>query len=315
MYENFNTACSLFYNFNISEEEVILKLLNKSITYKGGILFASNGSQTIKIGNSEKGRHLVCSYNYLKSDKIFGNRTVGEKFLLVDCHFRFATIIFLFILFLPINTFAETVILTWDPNDEPDLAGYSVYGSIESPGPPYSYIDSFSLNEIDPNNPQFKITDLEKNLSYYFVVTAYDTNDNESEPSIPVCVKNGQVCLPRILGPDIKANGSDGPIVVSRTTPIYITVSLDPGDNVGQYTDLWVVAATPYGLFSYINTIGWRLGIGRFGAISLFDLPSTEILNKRLPIGNYTFYFAVDDNADGLLDATWMDSVEVEVQP
>jgi hypothetical protein len=34
----------------------------------------------------------------------------------------------------------------------------------------------------------------------------------------------------------------------------------------------------------------------------------------NLPAGQYTFYFAVDGNADGKPDATWMDSVDVTVE-
>jgi hypothetical protein len=34
----------------------------------------------------------------------------------------------------------------------------------------------------------------------------------------------------------------------------------------------------------------------------------------NLPAGQYTFYFAVDGNADGKRDATWMDSVDVKVE-
>ena len=33
-----------------------------------------------------------------------------------------------------------------------------------------------------------------------------------------------------------------------------------------------------------------------------------------LPAGDYTFYFAVDGNADGAADVTWLDSVEVKVE-
>ena len=39
-----------------------------------------------------------------------------------------------------------------------------------------------------------------------------------------------------------------------------------------------------------------------------------EVLNMKLSCGSYTFYFAVDDDADGMLDATWLDSVEVHIQ-
>ena len=34
----------------------------------------------------------------------------------------------------------------------------------------------------------------------------------------------------------------------------------------------------------------------------------------HLPVGDYIFYFAVDDNADAIPDATWFDSAEVHVQ-
>lgn len=33
-----------------------------------------------------------------------------------------------------------------------------------------------------------------------------------------------------------------------------------------------------------------------------------------LPVGGYTFYFAVDDYADEVPYATWLDSVEVNVK-
>ena len=114
--------------------------------------------------------------------------------------------------------------------------------------------------------------------------------------------------------PDIKANGSDGPLTVSPSTPVSITGSLDPGDQAGQNADWWVYADTPFGQYSYVHPSGWQPGLIRTIAAPLFALPSTEILNRTLPAGDYVIYFAVDDNADGILDETWYDSVEVTVQ-
>jgi len=34
----------------------------------------------------------------------------------------------------------------------------------------------------------------------------------------------------------------------------------------------------------------------------------------NLPAGAYTFYFAVDENADEIVDETWVDSVDVRVE-
>jgi len=45
---------------------------------------------------------------------------------------------------------------------------------------------------------------------------------------------------------DIKANGQDGPIVVTPGDQISIEVSLDPGDKVGQNADWWIAATTPF---------------------------------------------------------------------
>ena len=84
------------------------------------------------------------------------------------------------------------VTLAWDPNDEPDLAGYNVYVNQVGPGPPYYRLDTVSLDEIEPDNPMYTATGL-KNESYYcFVLTAYDSEGFESGFSNEVCVLNGQ---------------------------------------------------------------------------------------------------------------------------
>ena len=114
---------------------------------------------------------------------------------------------------------------------------------------------------------------------------------------------------------DIKANGQNGPIIVSSSTLVSITISLRPGNQAGQNADWWIAADTPFGWYSYVYPTGWMTGINLCIRTPLFDLsPSFEVLNTTLPIGQYLFYFAVDDNADGLLDATWLDSVKVNVQ-
>jgi hypothetical protein len=45
----------------------------------------------------------------------------------------------------------------------------------------------------------------------------------------------------------------------------------------------------------------------------LFDLTSFEVLDMALPVGDYTFYFAVDP-PDGIPTAELLDSVEVQVE-
>ena len=81
------------------------------------------------------------------------------------------------------------VTLRWDANTEAHLAGYKIYYSIGSPGPPFNgtglaegdspiLIPLKGLN--NPENPEFRIHGLNKTETYFFVITAYNTRDKES---------------------------------------------------------------------------------------------------------------------------------------
>ncbi|MBW1719318.1 MAG: hypothetical protein JRJ43_07105 [Deltaproteobacteria bacterium] len=113
---------------------------------------------------------------------------------------------------------------------------------------------------------------------------------------------------------DIKANGQDGPLIVSQDTPVSITVSLHPGSYDGPDVDWWIAAYVGSNWYSFIFPTGWAPGINLCGQAPLFDLPLFEILNIPLPQGDYAIYFAVDDDADSIPDGTWLDAVEVQVQ-
>ncbi len=119
---------------------------------------------------------------------------------------------------------------------------------------------------------------------------------------------------------DIKANGSDSPVVVSPDTPVSVSVDLNPGEYEGQTSELWIAANTPFAppfdWYTYVYPTGWQPGIHPCAQTPLFDLSSPlEVLNMPLPLGYYIFYFAVDD-LDGMASGPWLglDSVEVEVR-
>jgi parallel beta-helix repeat protein len=119
--------------------------------------------------------------------------------------------------------------------------------------------------------------------------------------------------------PDIKANGQDGPVTVNAGDSVSVSVSLDPGVWSDQNADWWVAAYTPFdsplNWYTYVYPEGWRPGIQVGVQRRLFELtPSFNVLNTVLPVGNYIFYFAVDGNMDGEVDATWLDFVEVNVE-
>jgi parallel beta-helix repeat protein len=119
--------------------------------------------------------------------------------------------------------------------------------------------------------------------------------------------------------PNIKANQEGGRLEVSGGTPVAITVSLDPGDQVHKDADWWIVARTPFAAplnwYSYVYPEGWRPGIYPCLQTPLFQVPpSFEVLDMILSTGDYIFYFAVDGNMDGEPDSTWQDTVEVKVE-
>jgi fibronectin type 3 domain-containing protein len=67
--------------------------------------------------------------------------------------------------------------LSWNANTEPDLAGYNVYRS-GTAGGPYTKINPTLLTQNS-----YQDTGLTNGTTYYYVVTAVDTSDNESEYS------------------------------------------------------------------------------------------------------------------------------------
>lgn len=72
-----------------------------------------------------------------------------------------------------------TINLTWDPNSEPDLAGYRVYESLTAGGP-YSIlkdvgnVTTFTIKKTVPDGTA---------TTLYYVVTAYDQSGLESDYS------------------------------------------------------------------------------------------------------------------------------------
>lgn len=85
---------------------------------------------------------------------------------------------------------AEEVILSWEASTAPDLQGYAVYQTKGPSGSPYELIDLLPLEDlVDSNHPEVIISDLENFTKYYFVVTAFDTEGNESCFSNEVCVE------------------------------------------------------------------------------------------------------------------------------
>ena len=140
--------------------------------------------------------------------------------------------------------------------------------------------------------------------------TPYQTNANDDEEAPPPPPGAEP-------SPDIKVNGEDGPITLNAGDSASVSITLDPGAWSGRNADWWVAAYTPFSLswYTYVYPGGWKPGIQVCVQRPLFEIKSPfNILNMVLPNGYYVFYLAVDGNMDGVPDATWMDSVAVNVR-
>jgi len=73
----------------------------------------------------------------------------------------------------------RAVYLYWEPNSEPDLAGYRVYRN----NAPSGYFKLIA----DVKEPYYVDRDVQNGVTYYYAVSAYDRNGNESELSEEDC--------------------------------------------------------------------------------------------------------------------------------
>ena len=76
-------------------------------------------------------------------------------------------------LIFPASALADHLDLAWDPNSEPDLAGYIVYYGTS----PQNYTDWVDVGSATST----RITGLSEDTEYFLSLTAYDVFGNESD--------------------------------------------------------------------------------------------------------------------------------------
>ena len=73
--------------------------------------------------------------------------------------------------------------LSWDANSESTLAGYKIYYGVQSGN--FTTVVDVGLTAT-PTTPQYLVTVPVVGTTYYFAITAYDTNGQESATSSEV---------------------------------------------------------------------------------------------------------------------------------
>ena len=96
---------------------------------------------------------------------------------------------------------SESIGLSWAPNSESDLAGYKLYRG-SSTGQ-YNWVKDAGLSTI------IQVDSLTPNQTYYFTVTAYNTQNLESEPSNVVQVTPTPDSTPPVAQPQSLVTAED----------------------------------------------------------------------------------------------------------
>lgn len=120
--------------------------------------------------------------------------------------------------------------------------------------------------------------------------------------------------------PDVQVNGDDGPLWLTTSDDITVTISLDPGAFDGEQADWWVHATKHTKVWWAEYRKGqkpkWTKSVTpiRFAGAGLRTVSDYTVLGPRtLPSGTWLFSFSVDDNKDNVCDQSFVDFVEVHV--
>ena len=156
---------------------------------------------------------------------------------------------------------AETATVSWDPNSESDLAGYKIYYGVNS----HNYDNIVDVGNVT----SFTITDLNKDVNYYFAVTAYDFSNNESGFSEEVSAMIGGDTNPPDLV-DIFVNGD---------TQIDVVFS-EPLDKTSAET------ISNYSINNGVRVLGAVLDESNLTTVSLVTTPHERGTSYVLIVNN-----------------------------
>ena len=190
-----------------------------------------------------------------------------------------------FMFFFTRNASGSTqVTLEWDPNSEPDLAGYRVFSRME--GQSYDYANS----SWEGTETTCTIYNLDDTKTYYFVARAFDTEGLESGDSNEVCREAGTIPNQ----PPIADAGPDQTVDEGRIVTLNGSNSTDPDDGIASYH--WVQTGGPQGTLSdaYAQQATFTApDVGAEGATLTFELTVTD-------------YSGIESTDSCLVNVTWL---------
>jgi hypothetical protein len=199
----------------------------------------------------------------------------------------------------------DSVTLTWNPSN-----GAEGYYLVYAPYDAEPFEGPFT-DRIDVGNQTSIPFEIHEGEGFHVAVQAYNEAGTSSISNVVSFIRSIEE---REAAPvvQILANHTANDLAVPEGTPVTLSVALDHIGGDHGTPEVWILVDTPFGFYSYHRYAGWVAGTLPYEASlsETFDLPSLS-----LPNGHYTFYLAVDDNADRIPDGIWWDAVSVRVAP
>ncbi len=190
-----------------------------------------------------------------------------------------------------------TVSLDWTANTESDLAGYNVYQST-TPGGGYTQLNSSLLS-----SPGFTDNTVTNYTTYYYVVTAVDTDTNESTYSVEENAMPNDGSIVQLSAADFESGFGDWVNISGEDSHDWTrnsggTPSPNTGPDSGANSSTWYV---------YLECSSG--GASNAGDTAILESPLINGLGRVL-----TFYYHMYGSSIGTLnvdvyDGTWHEAV------
>ncbi len=188
-----------------------------------------------------------------------------------------------------------------------------------SPDEPILNLPILELSHVGDNRYEATYTGFDLQGAYNIAIFAADNSTLRAQ-SLPITTSVIQSAGQGTTDttPDVKANGSDAPVLVAEGSPVSISLSISAGENVGQNADWWILESTPEQTLNYfdLNSLSFTPGLRTTLQGPLVELTNVQILSRTdLSPGNHLFLFGVDTNMNGIpdIDLLFYDVVTVNV--
>lgn len=156
------------------------------------------------------------------------------------------------------STNPPSVTLAWNPSPANNIAGYRLYLGLSS-------LNYVTLLDVGATT-NASLSNLTPGTTYFFAVTAYDTNGLESpfsgEISYLVPILSNQARLNLSLTPR-------GQVLVSGTAPVGYTYSIQSSADLKRWTALGTVLTGTNGSFALLDTFNRGVGRNFYRALQL----------------------------------------------